>query len=312
MLIDLDHPAIPIRRQCALLGLSPSTLYHRPRKNEQAPAFNEVLMRWIDRQYLDTPFYGYRKMTAALGRAGYAVNAKRVRRLMRLMGIEAVYPKPRTSLPNKAHPVYPYLLKGLAIDRPDQVWCTDITYVPLRRGWVYLVAIMDWFSRYVLSWELSVTLDASFCVEALERALALTPGRLPGVFNSDQGSQFTSEAFIGVLLDAGIRISMDGRGRCYDNIFVERLWRSVKHEHVYLHDHQTVAEATMGLGRYLDFYNHERPHQALEYRTPSEVYGVPGPLVEAGGIRLNDSTAVSAVALRAPCATAASPLERSP
>lgn len=210
MLIDIDHPAIPIRRQCELLGLAPSTLYYRPRNPSRDTASNEALMCWIDRQYLDTPFYGYRKMTAALQRAGHAVNAKRVRRLMRLMGIEAVYPKPRTTLKNKAHPVYPYLLRGLVIDRPDQVWCTDITYIPLRRGWVYLVAVMDWFSRYVISWEVSVTLDASFCVEALERALAC--GRTPGIFNSDQGSQFTSEAFTGVLLDAAVRMSMDGRG----------------------------------------------------------------------------------------------------
>jgi len=310
MLIDVDHRDLPVRRQCELLGLAPSTLYHRPRKSGHEQAFNEELMRFIDRQYLDTPFYGYRKMAAALQRVGYTVNPKRVRRLMRLMGIEAIYPKPRLSLQNKQNPVYPYLLKGLEIDRPDQVWCTDITYIPLARGWVYLVAVMDWFSRYVVSWELSVTLDASFCVEALERALA--PGRTPEIFNSDQGSQFTSGSFTGVLLDAGIRISMDGRGRCYDNIFIERLWRSVKHEHVYLHEPQTVGEAASGLGRYLAFYNHERPHQALDYRTPAEVYATARPLVGAGLGELENHAALAPVALRAPSATAASPPEQSP
>lgn len=306
MLIVRDHPDLSVRRQCDLLALAPSSLYFRPASES---AFNEELMRWIDRQYLQTPFYGYRRMTAALQRDGHAVNQKRVRRLMRLMGIEAVYPKPRLSLPNKAHPVHPYLLKGLLIDRPDQVWCTDITYIPLRRGWVYLVAVMDWHSRCVLSWEVSITLDASFCVDALEAALRR--GK-PEIFNSDQGSQFTSEAFTDVLEEAKIRISMDGRGRCFDNIFIERLWRSLKHEHVYLHDHQTVAEAVSGIGGWIAFYNHRRPHQALGYRTPAEAYGLAGPLVEARQEEEEVPAVAAAPGVRALLAATASPSEKSP
>jgi putative transposase len=202
------------------------------------------------------------------------VNAKRVRRLMRLMGLDAIYKKPRTTVKSGENAVYRYLLKGLTIDRPNQVWCTDITHIPMQRGWVYLVAIMDWFSRYVLSWELSNTLDASFCVSALNRALA---HGTPEIFNSDQGSQFTSEVFTGVLKDAAIRISMDGRGRAHANIFVERLWRSVKYEAVYLKDDQAVPEAAQGLGRYFPFYNHERPHQSFDGFTPAEMYGLTPP-----------------------------------
>ena len=300
MAIDLHHPRVSVRRQCELLGLSPGTLYYKPRAGSD---LNQALMSWIDRQYIATPFYGYRKMTRALRDEGYDVNLKRVRRLMRQMGLEAVYPKPRTSLQNKAHPVYPYLLKDLEIARPNQVWCTDITYIPLRRGWVYLVAVMDWFSRYVLSWEVSVTLDVSFCVEALERALSLAT---PEIFNSDQGSQFTSEVFTGVLKSAGVKISMDGRGRVFDNIFIERLWRSLKYEEVYLRDYQTPPEATRGIGGWVDFYNHRRPHQALDYRTPAEVYGLPKPLVEAGPGEKESPAVVAPVALRAPSATTAS------
>jgi putative transposase len=275
MRIERHHPRIPLARQCKLLGLSRSTLYYA---SEADPALNEALMRVIDRQYTARPFFGVGLMTAWLGRQGYAVNAKRVRRLMRLMGLEAIYPKPRLSRPDKAHRVYPYLLKDVTIDRPDQVWCTDITYLPLRRGWLYLVAIMDWFSRCVLSWELSTTLDASFCVSALERALASGgsggPLRGPEIFNSDQGSQFTSTAFTSVLSAAGIRISMDGAGRVYDNIFIERLWRTVKYEEVYLKDYQTPPDAHAGLASYLTFYNDERPHRSLDGRTPAEVYGI--------------------------------------
>lgn len=267
MWIELDHPEITVSRQCELLGLSRSGLYYRPRGDD---ALNERLMRLIDEQYTARPFYGVAKMTACLRRGGEEVNPKRVRRLMRLMGLEAIYPKPRLSLQNKANPVYPYLLKGLTIDRPDQVWATDITYIRMYRGWVYLVAVMDWFSRYVLSWEVCTTLDVSFCLAALERALERSR---PEVFNTDQGSQFTSAAFTGKLHEAGVRISMDGRGRAYDNIFVERLWRSVKYEEVYLHEYQTVAEAVYGLDQYFGFYNDERPHQSLNYRTPAEVYG---------------------------------------
>ena len=228
-------------------------------------------MRLIDQQFTQTPYFGVRRMTTVLARQGHAVNVKRVRRLMRLMGLEPVYPRPRLSRKCPDHKVYPYLLRGVSIDRPDQVWATDITYIPLQRGWAYLVAIMDWFSRYVISWELSVTLDASFCVAALERALSL--GRVPEIFNSDQGSQFTSVAFTGVLEAAGVRISMDGRGRVYDNIFMERLWRSVKYEDVYLRDYADPAAAWAGLTAYFSLYNHRRPHQALDYRTPAEVYG---------------------------------------
>lgn len=274
MMIEPNHKRICVSRQCDLLGLSRSTLYYRPRLSSDA-AFNEWLMHLIDAQYLRTPFFGVAQMRWYLNRLlapqQVVVNAKRVRRLMRLMGLEAVYPKPRTSVKSPENKVFAYLLKDLTIDRADQVWCTDITYIPMHRGWVYLVVVMDWFSRYVLAWEVSTTLDASFCIAALKRALGM--GR-PEIFNSDQGSQFTSAAFTKVLLDGGIRISMDGRGRVYDNIFVERLWRSVKYEEVYLHDYQTVAEAVAGLDRYFAFYNHERPHQAFDGLTPAEMYGL--------------------------------------
>jgi len=234
-------------------------------------------MRLLDEQYLTTPFYGALRMTAWLNRLGHGVNVKRVRRLMRVMGLEAIYPKPRKTLASIADPAarkYPYLLKGLVINRPDQVWATDITYVPLTTGWAYLVAIMDWFSRHVIAWELSVTLETDFCLGALEQALAT--GRQPEIFNSDQGCQFTSGAFTGRLADAGIAISRDGRGRAFDNIFVERLWRTVKYEDVYIHDYQTPAEARLGFSRYFPFYNFQRLHQALDYRTPAEVYGADG------------------------------------
>jgi putative transposase len=230
-------------------------------------------MRLIDEQYIETPFYGIDKMTEWLRRQGYQVNHKRVRRLMRRMGLEAVYPRRKRglSIPDKEHKIYPYLLKAVQITRPDQVWSADITYIRMYRGWLYLVAVMDWFSRYVLSWGLSVTLESEFCVSALQQALNL--GR-PDIFNTDQGSQFTSVDFTGVLLDGGIQISMDGRGRVFDNIFSERLWRTVKVEEVYLRDYQTVAEARYSLGRYFELYNNRRLHQALGYSTPSEVYGV--------------------------------------
>ena len=270
MAIEPDNEQIPIYRQCELLQLSRSSLYYTPCRDSQ---YNEQLMKLIDRQYLDTPFYGIDKMTKWLHRQGHSVNHKRVRRLMRQMGLEAVYPRRKRglSIPDKQHKIYPYLLKDVQIIRPDQVWSADITYVRMYRGWLYLVAVMDWFSRYVLSWELSTTLESQFAVTALKRALSF--GR-PQVFNTDQGSQFTSEDFTKILLAAEIQISMDGKGRVFDNIFVERLWRSVKVEEVYLHDYQTVAEAKYGLGRYFDLYNNRRLHQALDYRTPAEVYGV--------------------------------------
>jgi putative transposase len=297
MRIEVDHPDLTVARQCQLLGLPRSSRYYAPLVRHGA---DEDLMRQIDRQYTATPFYGVRRMTAWLRRQDAQVNPKRVRRLMRLMGLEAIYPKPHLSLQNKANPTYPYLLKGLGIDRVDQVWCADITYLPMRRGWLYLVAVMDWFSRYVLAWELSVTLDAGFCVEALQRALALGT---PGIFNTDQGGQFSGAAFTGVLHEAGIALSMDGRGRAFDNIFIERLWRSVKYEEVYLHDYQTPAEARLGLGRYFTFYNHQRLHQALDYRTPAEVYGLP-PTPRRSQAGIIGSLAAAPVGLRPPSAAA--------
>lgn len=252
MLIDMKHPRLSVLRQCDLLGLSRSSLYYRAQGED---AYNQQLMTLIDRQYTARPFFGVRRMTAVLRRAGHAVNDKRVRRLMRVMGLETIWPKPRTSLKNQADPVYPYLLKDVSIDRADQVWATDIAYIALRRGWVYIVAVMDWFSRYVLSWEMSITLDSSFCIDALKRALGLG---VPEIFNSDQGSQFTSNAFTNVLKDAGIRISMDGVRRAYDNIFVERLWRSLKYEEVYLRDYAMVTEARRGIGDWFEFQQEPR------------------------------------------------------
>ena len=226
-------------------------------------------MKLIDRQYLMTPFYGVRKMAAWLKSQSHRVNRKRVQRLMRLMGLTAIYRRPRTSVPAKGHTIYPYLLRNMEITRPNQVWATDITYIPMSRGFLYLVAIIDWYSRYVISWRLSNTLDADFCVAALEEALR--KGK-PDIFNTDQGSQFTGEAFTGLLKQHGVRISMDGKGSYRDNLFIERLWRTVKYEEVYLHAYQDGREARNSLGNYFRFYNAERPHQALGYRTPAEVY----------------------------------------
>lgn len=268
--VEPGHKKITIFRQCELLGLNRSSLYYKAKGRNE---YNEKLMKLIDEQYIKTPFYGIDKMTQWLRRESHYVNHKRVRRLMRQLGLEAIYPRRKRglSIPDSQHKIYPYLLKGVEIIRPDQVWSADITYIRMYRGWLYLVAVMDWFSRYVLSWEVSVTLEADFCVSALEQALNF--GR-PQVFNTDQGSQFTSIDFTTLLLDAGIQISMDGKGRVFDNIFVERLWRTVKVEEVYLRDYQTVAEARYYLGQYFEFYNNERLHQALGYRTPAEVYGV--------------------------------------
>ena len=267
-MIEPRHPEISMRRQCELLGLSRSSLYYRC---EADPSYNEHLMRLLDKQYLQTPFYGVPRMTEWLHRQGHAVNEKRVRRLLRAMGLEAIYPRRKQGLSEaeRQHKVYPYLLRGLEITRPNQVWAADITYIRMARGWVYLMAILDWFSRYVVAWELSITLEADFCVATLQRALTL--GR-PEIFNTDQGSQFTSDGWIDALKDAQVAISMDGRGRVFDNIFIERLWRSVKVEEVYLHDYQTVREVRDGLGWYFPFYNGERPHQALNDCTPAEVY----------------------------------------
>jgi putative transposase len=268
--IEPANKKIAVYRQCELLGLNRSSLYYKSRSDA---GYNEMLMRLIDKQYIEPPFYGIDKMTEYLCCQGYRVNHKRVRRLMRQMGLEAVYPRRKRglSISDRQHKIYPYLLRDVEITRSDQVWSADITYIRMYRGWLYLVAVMDWFSRYVLSWEISTTLESEFCVTALKRALGY--GR-PEVFNTDQGSQFTSDDFTKVLLDAGVQISMDGKGRVFDNIFVERLWRTVKVEEVYLRDYQTVAEARYGLGRYFEFYNNRRFHQALDYRRPAEVHGV--------------------------------------
>ena len=264
-MIEQPNP-LSLSRQCQLLGLSRAALYYHP----VAVSDDELeLMALIDRQYLRTPFYGSRRMTAWLQTQGHLVNRKRVQRLMGLMGLEAIYQRPRTSRPAPQHRTYPYLLRGLVIERVNQVWAADITYIPMARGFLYLVAVMDWVSRYVLAWRLSNTLDVSFCVEALEEALS--QGR-PEIFNTDQGSQFTDEDFTGVLCAHGVAISMDGRGRFSDNIFVERLWRSLKYEEVYLKAYQNVAEARHGIAAYLNFYNHERLHQALGYRAPRQVF----------------------------------------
>jgi len=264
-LIEPGHARLSVRRQCALLGLNRSSWYYEA--VPETPA-NLALMRRIDEQYLRTPFYGSRRMTVWLRREGAEINRKRVQRLMRLMGLEAIYPRPRTTVTVLCHK-YPYLLRNVEIMRPNQVWSADITYVPMRTGYLYLMAILDWYSRYVLAWRLSNSLDTDFCLEALDEALSR--GR-PEIFNTDQGVQFTSRDFTGRLQAAGVAISMDGRGRALDNVFVERLWRTVKYEEVYLRDYASGADCQAGLTAYLKFYCDERPHQALAYRTPGEVY----------------------------------------
>lgn len=265
-MVEPAHPEISMRRQCELLGLHRSSYYSLPAGESE---LNLRLMRLLDEQYLRTPFYGWPRMTQALRRQGEAVNHKRVQRLMQQMGLQAIHPHGKTSAAARGRTVYPYLLRGLAVTSPNQVWCTDITYVPIRGGFMYLVAVMDWFSRYVLSWRISNTLDGYFCLESLREALG--HGK-PEIFNTDQGAQFTSEAFTGCLESAGIRISMDGRGRAWDNIFVERLWRTVKYEDLYLKEYATVPDLEDGLASYFPFYNHERPHQSLGYQTPAEVH----------------------------------------
>ena len=264
--MEPSNPDISILRQCELLGLPRSSYYYQPRG--ESP-LNLKLMRILDEQYTRTPFYGSPKMTIWLKEQGCEINHKRVERLMQQMGLKAIYPKPNTSKPHPENKIYPYLLRGVKIDHVDQVWSADITYIRMRAGFLYLTAVIDWFSRYVLSWQLSNTLESSFCVEALEMALQ---AKQPEIFNTDQGTQFTSEDFTGILKAREIAISMDGRGRCLDNIFVERLWRTVKYEEVYLHDYQTPTEAYLGLKKYLEFYNTQRYHQALGYKTPYEVY----------------------------------------
>ena len=272
-MIRRDRPDLSLSHQCRLLTVSRSSFYYAP-KGESAE--NLALMRRIDELFLKYPFYGSRQMARRLRRDGVRVGRHRVRRLMRLMGLEAIYQAPRTSAPHPEHRIYPYLLGNLDVNRPDQVWCADITYIPVQRGFLYLVAVMDWATRHVLAWRLSNTMDASFCVEALNEALARY-GK-PGIFNTDQGSQFTSLDFTGTLGDAGIRISMDGRGRCMDNIFIERLWRSLKYEAVYLHELTDGFVARRVIGEWIDFYNTERPHSALDGQTPAEAYGAESPV----------------------------------
>ncbi len=264
--MDWSHAEISVRRQCQLLGANRSSVYYEPLGESEE---NLRLMRLLDEQYTRTPFYGSRRMREWLNAQGYQVNRKRISRLMEVLGIEAVYPKPKLSRPGEGHKIYPYLLRGVTVDRPDQVWSTDITYIRMAQGFVYLVAVMDWYSRFVLSWSLSLTMESGFCMEALRSALRR--GR-PEIFNSDQGVQFTSEKFTGELATKDIAISMDGRGRWLDNIFIERLWRSLKYEEVYLKDYGSVTEARVGIERYLRFYNQERPHQSLGYRTPAALY----------------------------------------
>ena len=265
--IEREDPALPVMQQCRLLAVSRSAVYRRPAEVSEE---DRAIMALIDRQYLARPYYGSRRMAAWLATQGHPVNRKRVQRLMRLMGLVAVYQRPNTSKPAPENKVYPYLLGGQSIIRVNHVWCADITYIPMARGFLYLVVIMDWVSRAVVAWRLSNTLGAEFCVEALEEALAQY-GK-PEIFNTDQGCQFTSTEFTGVLDRCHITISMDGKGRCMDNIFVERLWRSLKYEEVYLHAYASVAEAKAGIGAWLRFYNEERQHQSLGYRTPRQVY----------------------------------------
>ena len=271
--IQRAHPDLSLSRQCEVLAMSRSSYYYT-RKGESAE--NLELMRRIDELFLKYPFYGSRQMVRQLQREGVYVGRHRVRRLMRLMGLEAIYQAPRTSTPHPEHRVYPYLLRNLAINRPNQVWCADITYIPVQRGFLYLVAIMDWATRHVLAWRLSNTMDAGFCIEALNEALSKY-GK-PEIFNTDQGSQFTSYDFTGVLKGAEITISMDGRGRCMDNIFIERLWRSLKYEAIYLHQLTDGFKAERVIGEWIDFYNTERPHSSFNGQTPAEAYGAVRPM----------------------------------
>jgi putative transposase len=264
--IEPGHAELSVRQQCQLLGLQRSTFYYQPVPETQE---NLALMKLLDQQYLRKPYYGTRRMQVWLAQQNYPVNRKRVQRLMRQMGLEVVYPRPKTTVPGQGHKVYPYLLRDVAITRPNQVWSTDITYVPMAQGFLYLTAIMDWYSRFVLAWRLSNSMDVRFCLETLEEALA--KGQ-PEIFNSDQGVQFTSQPYTQRLEAAGVALSMDGKGRCLDNVFVERLWRSVKYEEIYLKAYQDGIQAEEELRSYFAFYSCERPHQALDYRTPWAVY----------------------------------------
>jgi putative transposase len=266
-MIDPEHRALSISHQCVLLGLPRASYYHRPQPETDE---NLQLMRVLDETYLEYPFFGSRQMTRWLRRQSYEVNRKRVQRLMRLMGLEAIYQKPSLSRPNPEHRIYPYLLRKLTVDHPDQVWATDITYVPIEGGFIYLCAVIDWYSRYVLAWELSNTLDASFCVRAVQRAL--TAHGTPEIFNTDQGCQFTSTDFTAPLLALDVKLSMDGKGRCLDNVFVERLWRTVKYDEIYLRSYVSVVDAHTNLKRFFHFYDELRPHSSLGGATPGEIY----------------------------------------
>ncbi len=265
-MIEPNNNKISITRQCELLGINRSGYYYQPNGES---SLNLEIMGYLDKQYIDTPFYGVRKMHQYILSLGYNVNIKRIRRLLRLMGIFAIYPKKRLSILDKEHKIYPYLLKGLKIIRPNQVWSTDITYIQMEKGFLYLVAIIDWYSRYIISWRISNTMDSSFCIDALQEALSVAK---PEIFNTDQGSQFTSRNFTDCLLDSNVKISMDGKGRCFDNIFVERLWRTVKYEYVYINSIQDGQELWHGLNTYFDFYNQQRFHQTLGYKKPYEVF----------------------------------------
>ena len=273
-MIEPEHPGLSVTEQCQLLDLPRSSYYHECKPESEG---NRQLMQAIDKAYLEFPFLGSRQMTLWLRRLGHKVNRKRVRRLMGVMGLEAMSPKPRLSIPARAHPVYPYLLRGLEVVRPNQVWATDITYLSLPGGHAYLCAVLDWHSRCVLSWELSNTLDASFCVRAVRRAMEQYG--VPEIFNTDQGCQFTSAEFTQPLLAAGVRLSMDGKGRCLDNVFVERLWRTVKYEEVYLKSYHSLVDAHAQLDAYFRFYNERRPHTAHQGGTPAEAYRQPQPKV---------------------------------
>jgi putative transposase len=269
MMIDPGHRRLSIVRQCALVSISRASFYRRPAS--ESPE-NLELMRLIDEAFLEMPWYGARQMARHLRRLGWCIGRKRVRRLMQKIGLAPIYQAPKTSAPHPRHKIYPYLLRHMTIERPNQVWCADVTYIPMRRGFLYLVAVMDWASRRVLAWRLSNTMEADFCVAALEEAIARY-GR-PDIFNTDQGSQFTSFAFTNTLRDAGIRISMDGRGRWMDNVFIERLWRSLKYECVFLSAFETGSEARAGIGRWIGYYNADRPHSALGGKTPDEAYAI--------------------------------------
>jgi putative transposase len=264
-MITKDHKDLSLRQQCGLLGLNRSTLYYKPVLCDETELANEVHELW-----LEMPFYGYRRITAELSSRGYRVNHKRIQRIMREMNLQALYPRPKTSVSSSEHKIYPYLLKDLEVTRPNQVWATDITYIKMRKGFVYMVALIDIYSRYIVSWRLSTTLDTSFCLEMLEDALGLHGA--PDILNTDQGCQFTSQGWVDRVTQAGIRVSMDGKGRWVDNVYIERFWRTLKHEHVLLHAFETPKEARVSIGGYIEVYNNRRRHQALDYKRPADVW----------------------------------------